>query len=173
MLPEAFVNRIKEELETGEAEAFLRSFEDEPHKALRINKLKKVGSHREAPDLYKMFSLTHTEWCENGCYYEEEGHPGKHPFHEAGAYYIQEASAMAPPLFLDVEPGIRILDLCAAPGGKSTEIAELMDNTGLLIANEPDRNRAATLSLNIERLGIGNCLVTNEMPERLSALFEG
>ena len=173
MLPEAFVKRIKEELGPEEAEAFFKSFEARPYKALRINRLKKRDVSQEMPDLKKMFSLKETEWYENGCYYEEDTQPGKHPFHEAGAYYIQEASAMVPPLFLDVKPGMRILDLCAAPGGKATEIAELLDNTGLLVANEPDKKRAATLSLNIERLGIGNCIVTNEMPERLSTYFQG
>ncbi|MBO5620418.1 MAG: RsmB/NOP family class I SAM-dependent RNA methyltransferase, partial [Butyrivibrio sp.] len=99
--------------------------------------------------------------------------PGKHPYHEAGLYYIQEPSAMAPVHFLDPKPGDKVLDLCAAPGGKSTQIACRMDSKGILVTNEINRDRARILSLNIERLGIKNALVLNEDSGHLADVFEG
>lgn len=102
--------------------------------------------------------------------YAQEG-PGRHPYHEAGVYYIQEPSAMAPVAFLGVKPGEKILDLCAAPGGKSTQIAGRMQGQGLLVSNEIHPQRARILSENVERLGIRNCLVLNESPERLAEIF--
>ena len=169
-LPDKFTERMKEELDPNEFRDFLSSYECGSHKALRINSLKSTAA---SPDLKDLFSLKRVEWCENGYYYDEAALPGRHPLHEAGAYYIQEASAMAPVCWLDVKPGMRVLDLCAAPGGKSTEIAELMENTGLLVANEPVLSRGRTLSLNIERMGISNTLLTSESPERLSGIFPG
>ena len=171
-IPDDFYERMKQSMPPEEFKAFLASYKNEPVKSLRINRLKKY-SGVNAPDLFQMFSLSPVEWCGNGYYYKSDTLPGKHPLHEAGAYYIQEASAMAPVQWLDVKKGMKVLDLCASPGGKSTEIAEIMDNTGLMIANEPDRSRAKILSLNIERLGIKNTLVTNESPERLAGVFEG
>ncbi len=172
-LPEDYLKRMKNSMEAHEYADFCTSYEEEPNKSLRLNTLKKCSGSKDIPDFRSMFSLEPVEWCDNGYYYNEAALPGKHPLHEAGAYYIQEASAMAPVQWLNVKPDLRILDLCAAPGGKSTEIAELMQNTGLLVANEPDRSRAKILSQNIERLGIRNALVTNETPERLSEVFEG
>ena len=97
--------------------------------------------------------------------------PGKHLYHEAGLYYIQEPSAMLPAVLLDPKPGERILDLCAAPGGKSTQIASAMKGSGLLVANEIHAGRAKILSQNIERMGIKNCVVLNENPAQLEAHF--
>lgn len=111
-------------------------------------------------------------WEENGFYYTQDG-PGRHPYHEAGVYYIQEPSAMAPAVFLGVQPGERVLDLCAAPGGKTTQIAGKMQGRGLLVSNEINPQRAKILSENVERLGIRNALVLNETPERLAQVFPG
>ncbi len=172
-LPEDYINRMKNSMGEDEYISFLASYESEPHRSLRINRLKKCSAATGTPDFVEMFSLEPVSWCENGFYYGEDSQPGKHPLHEAGAYYIQEACAMAPVQMMDFKPGMRVLDLCAAPGGKSTEIAELLNNTGLLVANEPNKTRAKTLSLNIERMGISNTLVTNETPDRLSELFPG
>lgn len=170
-LPEEFLLRMKRILK-DEYPEFLSSYEKESFRSLRVNHLK--GSR--GPDIHELkkeFSLTEVPWCEGGFYYDPESSPGKHVYHEAGLYYIQEASAMAPVKWLDIKSGMRVLDLAAAPGGKSTEIAEELKDTGLLIANEPVRERAKILSLNIERLGIGNALVTNELPEKLSDIFTG
>ena len=110
-------------------------------------------------------------WAEDAYYYGEEDRPGKHPYHEAGLYYIQEPSAMAPAVYLDARPGEYVLDLCAAPGGKSSQIAACMQGQGLLISNEIVSNRAAVLSENMERLGVVNAIVTNEDPDSLADHF--
>lgn len=172
-LPDKFLERMKNDLHNADFKAFLSSYESESSKSLRINRLKKCGSSVPPPDLMSLFSLEKVEWCENGYYYDETSQPGKHPLHEAGAYYIQEASAMAPVCWLDLKKGLRVLDLCAAPGGKSTGIAELIGTEGLLVANEPVLSRTKILSLNIERMGIMNTLVTGEPPEKLSRVFPG
>ena len=167
MLPELFKEKMKSLLSEKEYEDFVSSFEEDDtrHHALRINPLKV----KEPLEICK----EPVPWEENGFYYSDEIAPGKHPYHEAGLYYIQEPSAMAPVHFLDPKPGDRILDLCAAPGGKSTQIACRMNSEGILVTNEINRDRAKILSLNIERMGIRNALVLNEDSAHLSEIFEG
>lgn len=172
MLPEAFQERMRLQLGT-EYEAFLAGLEGERHRALRVNPLKgglSAGECRERFLALSPWELEPVPWEENGYYYAKEG-PGRHPYHEAGVYYIQEPSAMAPVAFLGVKPGERVLDLCAAPGGKSTQIAGELQGKGLLVSNEINPARAKILSENVERLGIRNCLVVNEPPEHLAELF--
>lgn len=194
MLPEAFLERMQRLL-GDEYEDFLQSFEQEKHQALRLNALKVGIGGRSAVELAKSVHeelpeavgkgtegakagvatsfahLTKVPWAENGYYYQVSDQPGKHPFHEAGLYYIQEPSAMAPVELLGVEPGERVLDLCAAPGGKSTQIAAKLKGKGLLVCNEIHPARAKILSENVERMGIGNACVTNETPARLAEFF--
>ncbi len=165
MLPEQFLNRM-EHLLGEEYKAFLKSYENTQYKALRLNPLKVDRAQFLVSD-----SLQPVPWEENGFYYTAELQPGKHPYHEAGVYYIQEPSAMMPVNFLDVKPGERILDLCAAPGGKSTQIAGKMQGRGLLVCNEIHPARAKILSENIERMGVRNALVTNETPQKLADTF--
>ena len=167
MLPQEFVSRMKETLQ-DEFEAFYASYDRERFQALRVNTLKTDISSfiKEAP-----FVLEPVAWEERGFYYSKEDKPGKHPFHEAGVYYIQEPSAMAPVTYLNVEPGDRVLDLCAAPGGKTTQIASYMEGQGLLVTNEIHPTRAKILSENVERMGICNAIVTNETPEKLVVKF--
>lgn len=127
----------------------------------------------EQPEEFRRFRdrLTPVPWAENGYYYEAGLQPGKHPYHEAGVYYIQEPSAMAPAELLEVRPGERVLDLCAAPGGKSTQLAAKLKGRGLLLCNEIHPARANILSENIERMGISNACVTNAAPEELCRVF--
>ena len=115
--------------------------------------------------------LSPVPWEPDGFYYEEELRPGRHPRHEAGMYYIQEASAMVPAVLCGAQPGERVLDLCAAPGGKSTKLGASLRGEGVLVANEIHAGRAKILSSNIERMGIRNAVVTNETPQRLSSRF--
>ena len=173
MLPEEFLSRMRSYLEGDEYEAFLSSYDDAPKKSLRINRLKRSSGAKTPEETLSKILKDRVEWCDNGYYVNADDRPGRNAYHEAGLYYIQEASAMAPVKWLDVRPGMKVLDLCAAPGGKSTEIACDMENTGLLVSNEPEPDRARILSLNIERSSIYNALVTSEMPDRLSAGFEG
>ena len=116
-------------------------------------------------------SLTPIPWVKEGYYYEAQARPGRHPFHEAGVYYIQEPSAMAVTELLDPQPGERILDLCAAPGGKSSHIASRLKGKGFLLSNEIHPARAKILSQNMERMGVSNGVVVNEEPSRLAAVF--
>lgn len=182
MLPEAFSERMKQML--GEDyDAFRKSLEGERYQALRLNRLKKNQAGKSAAEVYGgrsgetvqtcFGSLTPVSWAENGYYYEPEDRPGRHPCHEAGIYYIQEPSAMLPAELLRVRPGDRVLDLCAAPGGKSTQLAAGMEGKGLLFCNEIHPGRARILSENVERMGIRNACVINEAPDRLARLLPG
>ena len=165
MLPEAFLNRMEQQL-GQEYPAFLRSLERPRAVALRFNPLK-----GEAPAL--PFVKAPVPWEPQGYYYDPESRPGLHPYHEAGVYYLQEASAMAPVALLDPQPGEWVCDLCAAPGGKTTQIAGRMGGEGFLLCNEINPKRAKILSRNIERMGVANALVTNEHPEKLAGRLAG
>lgn len=195
MLPEKFLERMQNML-GEEYPAFLESLSGKRYRALRLNPLKtRIQEGKEKLP----FTLSPVPWTKNGFYYEEEEQPGKHPYHEAGLYYIQEPSAMAPvPCLMEERASVaaiperqeehvsaaaiperqeepatpgRVLDLCAAPGGKSTQIAEYMRGRGMLITNEIHPQRAKILSENIERMGISNAIVLNETPESLSKRF--
>ena len=165
MLPELFLERMKAQL-GEEYPAFLESLERPRAVALRYNPLK--GEQPKLP-----FVLEQVPWEPRGYYYDPEARPGLHPYHEAGVYYLQEASAMAPVTLLDPQPGEWVCDLCAAPGGKSTQIAGRMGGKGFLLCNEYNPKRARILSRNIERMGIANALVTNEHPANLAKRLAG
>lgn len=165
MLPEAFLQRMEAQL-GSEYPAFLESLERPRAVALRFNPLK--GERPVLP-----FVREPVPWEPEGFYYDPETRPGLHVYHEAGVYYLQEASAMAPVALLDPKPGERVCDLCAAPGGKTTQIAGRMLGQGFLVCNEINPKRAKILSRNIERMGVANALVTNEHPETLASRFPG
>ena len=165
MLPEAFLARMKTQLNEA-FPAFLESLERPRAVALRMNPLK-----GEAPRL--PFVQDSVPWEPSGYYYDPEARPGLHPYHEAGVYYLQEASAMSAVALLDPQPGERVCDLCAAPGGKTTQIAGRMLGQGFLLCNEINPKRAQILSRNVERMGVANALVTNEHPARLAEKYKG
>lgn len=169
MLPAQFADRMKQML-GDEYKEFEACYEREKYRALRFNPLKgEVSAFLEQTP----FSLTSVPWSKYGYYYDAESTPGKHPYHEAGLYYIQEPSAQIPAALLEAQPGERILDLCSAPGGKATQIAASMKGEGLLICNEYVPSRSKILSENIERMGIRNALVVNETPQKLASVFAG
>jgi len=163
MLPQEFTERMTRLLEE-EADAFFASYDRPRNAGIRINTLKAHG-------LSLPFCGAPIPWAENGYYLQEGTRPGLHPFHDAGVYYLQEPSAMAPVGLLDIQPGQKVLDLCAAPGGKTTQIAEKLQEQGLLVCNEIHPKRARILSSNIERLGVTNALVLNEHPAKLADRF--
>ena len=165
MLPELFLERIQRQL-GDEYKDFLKSLDRPRAVALRFNPLK-----GDAPEL--PFTREPVPWEPQGFYYDPESRPGLHPFHEAGVYYLQEASAMAPVALLDPQPGERVCDLCSAPGGKTTQIAGRMNGEGFLLCNEYSPKRAKVLSRNIERMAVANALVTNETVDRLADRFPG
>ena len=167
MLPEGFEARMCALL-GSEYEDFLASFDRPLCTGLRRNPLKTGFTG----DLSR-FSLSPVPWCPTGFYYDAVSRPGLSPYHAAGLYYLQEPSAMAPAELLDPQPGERVLDLCAAPGGKSTQLAGKLRGKGLLVCSEINAKRAKILSGNIKRLGISNALVLNEHPKRLEERFAG
>ena len=166
-LPAAFTERMKQML-GREYDAFIASYDKERSQGLRVNGLKADPAEfaKTAP-----FSLNPVAWAAEGFAYGAEERPGRHPYHDAGVYYIQEPSAMIAASLLNPQPGEMILDLCAAPGGKSTQAAARLGGEGLLVSNEIHPARAKILSENVERMGLTNAVVTNESPERLSAYF--
>ncbi len=163
-LPEAFKNEIKEML-GSEAPAFFAAMEEPPTLALRLNPLKKYADTAYSGEV--------VPWESMGRYLLPGTKPGASIAHAAGAFYLQEASAMLSVAALDPKPGECILDLCAAPGGKSTQIAGRMQGKGLLIANEIEPSRAKVLASNIERMGISNAVVVNARPDALAARLPG
>lgn len=167
MLPDGFLTRMQRLL-GAEADAFAASYDRPRSVGLRLNPLKTDT----APAL-DAFLLSPVPWEKNGFYYDGTTRPGLSVYHDAGLYYLQEPSAMAPAGLLDVQPGERVLDLCAAPGGKSTQLAAALRGEGLLVCNEIHPKRARILAGNIERLGIANALVLNEHPQRLAERFAG
>ena len=166
-LPLAFETKMKEML-GPDYEKYLASFKEEPSQGLRVNTGKLSLEEFKA---ISPFPLTPVPWCPNGFYYGREDKPAKHPFYYAGLYYIQEPSAMTPASLLPVEEGDRVLDLCAAPGGKSTELAAKLMGTGLLVSNDISNSRAKALLKNLELFGAGNILVTSEPPNVLAGRF--
>ncbi len=164
-LPEAFEERMKENLKS-EYDSFLKSYEEEPTIALRVNTLKlPVEDFKETVD----FCGDSVEWCSTGFYYD--GKKGNHPSSIAGLFYSQEPSAQIAAELADVKKGEKVLDLCAAPGGKSTQLAAKLMGEGLLVSNEVNSGRAKILCENIERMGIKNAVVTNMYPEKMEKLF--
>ncbi|MBQ3356093.1 MAG: RsmB/NOP family class I SAM-dependent RNA methyltransferase [Oscillospiraceae bacterium] len=162
MLPAAFLARMKRLLgdEYGD---FLASYDRPRNTGLRLN------PRKGAENL--PFCGERIPWEPNGYYLLPDTRPGLHPYHDAGVYYLQEPSAMAPARLLDAQPGEVVLDLCAAPGGKTTQLAAAMQGQGLLVCNEIQPKRARILSSNVERLGVTNALVLNEHPAKLAERF--
>ena len=169
-LPESFLEEMRELL-GEEYDAWEKSYErNEGFRGLRVN----TGKLRpEEFQALSAFSLRPVPWTENGFYLEGQAQASKHPYYAAGLYYLQEPSAMTPAACLPIEEGDRVLDLCAAPGGKATELAAKLHGTGVLVANDISNSRAKALLKNLELFGAGNILVTSEPPERLLNYFEG
>lgn len=166
--PEQFEKRMREQLGEEEFRAYEACFSKKVSSAVRVNTLKL------SPEEFRTlspFGLQPVPWTKNGFYYEDSDIPSKHPYYYAGMYYLQEPSAMTPAALLPVEPGDRVLDLCAAPGGKSTELGAKMQGKGILIANDISHSRAKALLKNIELFGIMNAVVTSEPAEKLAQHF--
>ena len=168
-LPESFESRMMDML-GEEYTSFLQSLDKPFHHGLRVN-----TSKISVEEFLKIspFSLQPVPWIENGFYFDEKEKPAKHPYYYAGLYYLQEPSAMTPANFLPIEKGEKVLDLCAAPGGKSTELAVKLGNTGILVSNDISNSRAKALLKNLELFGIGNMVVASEPPAALKTHFTG
>ncbi len=193
-LPEFFLERMQRLL-GDEYAAFAAALDQSPVSGLRVNTLKlslsqfqmisPFGLGDAVPWCDSAFTLTPGPSPAGGGGTVRE--PGKHPYHMAGLYYLQDPSAMSPAELLMSAPfdqhaetislhhtsdrGMRVLDLAAAPGGKTTHLAALMQGQGLLVANEIKDKRIGHLAVNVERWGAGNVVITNESPERLADHF--
>ena len=167
-LPESFKKRIREQL-GEEYEAYLQSFQEKGRNGLRVNTGKLSAEEFEQ---LSPFGLQRVPWVPNGYIYEGE-RPAVHPYYYAGLYYLQEPSAMTPASLLPIEPGDKVLDLCAAPGGKSTELAARLRGEGVLVSNDISNSRAKALLKNLELFGARNILVVSEAPNKLCEYFTG
>ena len=168
-LPPLFLDKFRSLIPPDEFGAFEAALDGTPVSGLRVNTLK---AGVEAFTKLAPFPLgEHVPWCPQSFYLPTGVRVGQHPYHAAGAYYLQDPSAMLPAQLLDPLPGEWVLDLSAAPGGKTTQMAALMQGKGLLVANEIKNKRIGHLIQNVERWGAGNVLITNESPERLADTF--
>lgn len=159
-LPKAFIEQMQRLLGPALPD-FLHTYQLPYHRGIRL----RPGADKPSD------ALDIVPWAKYAYYLAQDSRAGSHPLHEAGAYYLQEPSAMTAAAALAPQPGDRVLDLCAAPGGKSTQLAGLMEGKGLLVCNEPVPGRAQILSRNIERMGVTNAMVTCALPEQLSPRF--
>ena len=159
-LPPAFLERMRRQL-AGDADAFFAAMEQPPVRGLRMNPQK-------TPNISIDGLLNPVPWAADGYYLPPDSKAGGHPLHACGAYYIQEPSAMLPAELLKVKPDETALDLCAAPGGKSTQLAAMMNSRGTLVCNEIVPARAGTLAGNLERMGVQNVVTVSADPELLA-----
>ncbi len=168
-LPEEFQKRMQKLL-GEEYETFLSGYEQSRQYGLRVNTM------RLSPEEFEgicPFPVERIPWIANGYSYQEGVLPARHPWYAAGVYYLQEPSAMTPASRLPVLPGERVLDLCAAPGGKATALAAALQGKGVLVANDLSASRCKALLRNLELFGAPNVFVTNETPEHLAEVFSG
>lgn len=169
-LPKEFIENITEILPEEEIEAFLESYNKEPKKGIRANTLK-ISKEELKTKLPEEFQAEDILWCSDGLYIDSESRPGKRPEYYSGLYYPQEPSAMSSAEALDLNEGDLVLDLCAAPGGKSTQLAAKLGENGALVLNEIVRGRVPALASNVERMGIKNAIILNENPSKLVKKF--
>lgn len=168
-LPVEFRERMINLLGKDEFELYEKSFFSKRTYGLRVN-TRKIST--EQFEKISPFELKKIPWTSNGYFYDGENNsPAKHPYYHAGLYYLQEPSAMTPAELLPIEEGDYVLDLCAAPGGKATELASKLNGSGLLVANDISNSRAKGLLKNLELFGVDNMMVTNETPDRLLEVF--
>lgn len=166
-LPEPFL-AVMQEILQDEYPAYLSGHENQRQYGLRVN-TDKIST--EQFERIATFHLTKIPWIPNGYYYEAQDQPARHPFYAAGLYYLQEPSAMTPASRLPVAPGEKVLDLCAAPGGKATELSARLHRQGVLVANDINQARAKALLRNLELFGTPNVFITNEAPYRMAEAF--
>jgi NOL1/NOP2/sun family putative RNA methylase len=168
-IPVLFLERMSRLL-GDEYPAFAESLNAAPKSGLRVNTLKLTAEQFKKIAPFPLGDKV--PWCDSAfILHPSVLSPGLHPYHMAGLYYMQDPSAMSPAELLNPQPGELVLDLAAAPGGKTTHLAALMQGRGLLVANEIKDKRVGHLAQNVERWGAGNVVVTNETPERLADHF--
>lgn len=167
-LPAIFIDNMKKML-CEEFDAFMASYDDERYYGIRINNLKNNASSIKRITENKKKVI----WCKDGYYCSAKDRPAKDAYYFAGSYYIQEPSAMTAASALGTQPGDLVIDLCAAPGGKSTQIASDLQNDGLLVSNDISAGRVKVLKKNLEQSGIRNSLIVSENPMKLADRWTG
>ena len=148
----------------------LYTYSDTPAKGITVNPIRLTAQKIEQEG---GLLLEKSPFCENGFLLKGEQKPGRHPYHHGGAFYVQEPSASAAAPLLEVQPGMKVADLCAAPGGKTSQLAATLQGKGFLLANEYQSSRAEILKSNLERMGVYNALITNEDTAKLAKVFTG
>lgn len=169
-LPVIFEEKMKKLL-GEEYDAYRASYDLPKYQGFRVNTLK--VSLEDWKSINPFLDIKEVPWCQEGFYYGVDEKPGKHPYYHAGLYYIQEPSAMTPGAYLPIEEGDRVLDLCAAPGGKSTQLAARMGQRGILVSNDISATRVKALGKNLENFGVRNSIVTSETSEKLATKWQG
>lgn len=166
-LPDKFMDNMRELL-LEEFDEYISSFDRERYYGLRVNTLKTDADFMEKNT---DFTIKKVPWCKNGFYYDGKKRPAKHPYYYAGLFYLQEPSAMSPGEVIEINEGDRVLDICAAPGGKSTQIGARLNGKGILVTNDISPSRAGALVKNIELFGIKNNVTLSDSPEKLAKAF--
>ncbi|MDE7100451.1 MAG: RsmB/NOP family class I SAM-dependent RNA methyltransferase, partial [Anaeroplasmataceae bacterium] len=166
-MKDAFLNRMKQYLSLEEFQSFMKSYQEEPQRGLRLNNIDAdtFFNHLKMP-------VEKISYDPDGYYLLDQDKYGNHPYHHLGAFYLQEPSAMAPVNMYSFKGNELVLDLCAAPGGKSSQLARRLDQ-GILFSNDPNYKRSKTLFSNLERLGFSNVVVLNETPQHLASELQG
>lgn len=165
-LPLEYSERMKSILR-NEFNSYINALNSSPIRAFRVN-TDKISL--EDFKKINIFSKEEIPYVENGFYFDYD-RIGNHPYHHAGMIYVQEPGAMAPAECVDIDPDWKILDMCAAPGGKSTQLKNKLGENGVLVSNEIVPSRCKILTGNIERLGLRNCVTTCMDTSRLSKTF--
>ncbi|MCL2399315.1 MAG: RsmF rRNA methyltransferase first C-terminal domain-containing protein [Defluviitaleaceae bacterium] len=171
-LPKPFVEKMHNLLKEEAADFFDALTQESKVSGLRCNPLKvEPMTIRNRLDI----PLTPVKWCKTGFYYPSNisNRPSKSPLYHAGLYYLQEPSAMSSVEILAPQPGDKVLDLCAAPGGKAVQIAGHLQNRGILVANDSSAARCRALVKNLAMCGVRNAIITTEQPRRLANRFVG
>lgn len=166
-LPESFEERMR--IILGESfDVFKESFDGDFYVSLRVNTLK-----IDVPTFVEKFpyALIPVPWTKDGYYYNPEDPVTKHPYYHAGLYYVQEPSAMSPVQALEPQKGNCCLDLCAAPGGKSMQITNAIEDQGLLVTNDIGETRVKAILRNVEKFGLRNVIVLNESPANIARVM--
>lgn len=166
-LPIPFIERMQKQLGT-DFPLFIESYDKPVHVGLRVNTSKISISHFIEIFPYKLMPIP---WVTGGFYYNPNDPVTKHPYYHAGLYYVQEPSAMAPAEVLNPSEGSTCIDLCAAPGGKSTQLAVKIGPKGVLVSNDISDKRIKAIVRNVEKFGLGNVVILNESPERIASVM--
>ena len=166
-VPNTFYDRMKATLK-DDFDAFMQTYDRDYHVSLNVNTLK-----IDVPTFLKTFpyTLKPVPWTEDGFYYNPEDAVTKHPYFYAGLYYVQEPSAMAPVNVLKPQPGYICLDLCAAPGGKSMQISNFIEDKGMLVTNDINETRVKAILRNVEKFGLRNVVILNETPQNIAKVM--